>query len=78
MPHLTEEEADRLDELYTKTTPKISLDKPGVFSRMRQEATPIFVDEFTARYIISKAIATKRSPSEIVHDMVRTDIASGQ
>ena len=78
MAHLTEEEADRLDELYTKTTPKIDPDKPGIFSQMRKEATPIFVDEFTARYITGKAIATNRTPSEIVYDMVRSDIASGQ
>ena len=78
MAHMTEEEAARLDELYTKTTPKIDPGKPGIFTRMRREATPIFVDEFTARYITSKAIATNRTPSEIVSDMVRIDIAAGQ
>ena len=40
MAHMTEEEAERLDELYTRTTPEIDPDKKGLLSR--QKETPVF------------------------------------
>ena len=76
MAHMTEEEAARLDELYTRTTPEIDPNKKGLLSK--QKETPIFVDEFTARYITAKAIATKHTPAELVSAMVRKEIAAGQ
>ncbi|MDR1470375.1 MAG: hypothetical protein LBT00_13915 [Spirochaetaceae bacterium] len=32
MKRMTEEEADALDELWTKTTPKIDMSRPGYYS----------------------------------------------
>jgi len=75
---MTEEEAARLDEYYTNNPIETDPARPGIFSRMKQESTPIFVDEFTARYLTAKAIATKRTPTEVISDMVRSEIASGQ
>ena len=48
MTRLTEEEAARLDELYTKNPPDIDLDRPGIITRMRQETTPVSIGALDA------------------------------
>ena len=72
MALMSEQEADRLDELYTKTTPAVNPDKPGVFAR--QKDMIVVLDEFTSRYLSSKMLATKRTPSELISDMVHKEI----
>jgi hypothetical protein len=69
---MTEQEANRLDELYTETTPKVNFEKPGIFAR--QKDLLVSLDSFTARYIISKSIATKKPPNELISDLVRNDM----
>jgi len=76
MARLTEEEAARLDELYTDNPPDVDPSRPGFFAR--QKGMTVTVDEFTARYLTAKSIATKHTPAELISDMVRKDIASGQ
>ena len=76
MARLTEEEATRLDELYTKNPPDVDPSRPGFFAR--QKGMTVTVDEFTARYLTAKSITTKHTPAELISDMVRRDIASGQ
>ena len=76
MAYMTDEEAERLDELYTKNPPDLDLDRPGIF--MRQKETPIFLDEFAVRYITNKAVATKHTPTEVVSDMIKRDMAAGE
>jgi len=76
MAYMTEEEAARFDEFYTNTTQDFNSGKPGFFARQKNMA--IVVDEFTARYLTAKSIATKLTPSEVISDMVRRDIAAGQ
>ena len=73
---MTEAEAARLDELYTETTPAVDLEKPGIFARQKDMA--VVLDEFTSRYLASKMIATKRSPAELISDMVRKELKSAQ
>jgi hypothetical protein len=36
MAQMTEEEADELDELLTRTTPEVDFSKPGIFARQRE------------------------------------------
>jgi hypothetical protein len=38
----------------------------------------VVLDEFTSRYLASKMIATKRSPAELISDMVRNEIKAAQ
>ena len=76
MTKMTEEEAARLDELYTVTTPSIDLEKPGIFARQKDMA--VVLDEFSSRYLISRMIATKRSPAELISDMVRKELKAAQ
>ena len=72
MAIMSEQEAERLDELYTKTTPTVNLDKPGIFAR--QKDMVVVLDEFTSRYLSSKMLATKRTPSELISEMVHKEI----
>ena len=72
MVKMTEEEAARLDELYTKTTPSVNPESLGIFARQKDMA--VILDEFTSKYLASKMLATKRSPTELISDMVHNEI----
>jgi hypothetical protein len=50
MVYMTEEEADALDELWTKTTPKINVGAGGGFFSERRERM-LILDEQTARIL---------------------------
>ena len=76
MTHMTDEEAERLDELYTKNPPDVDPSRPGFFAR--QKTMAIFLDEPATNYLKAKASVTKRTPSELVSDMVRRDMAAGE
>ena len=61
MPDLTEEEYDALDELLTKTTPKVSGDgKNGFF--MKNKGNIIIVNDITATYLHARASTTHKTP----------------
>lgn len=74
MAVMTEEEADALDELLTNTTPAINPSLRGITSQ--NGFTMLTVDDFSARYITSKALATRKTTEEIIHALVNTDIAA--
>jgi hypothetical protein len=71
---MTDEEADMLDERWTKTTPRINPARPGVFARQR--ALLEALDAVSANYILNRAEATHKSPTEIIGEMVREKIMS--
>jgi hypothetical protein len=73
---LTDEEYDRLDEKWTKTTPKVGPDGSGFFSRRKAAARTVTIDDFSADYLMVKAMATSRTPAEIISEMVRERIAA--
>jgi shikimate kinase len=73
MAEMTEEEADALDELWTKTTPKIRKGGGGVFTEHR--ARMLLLDEMTVRILDSKAKAVHQTPAEYVTQLVRKDLA---
>ena len=75
MPDMTDEEYDALDELLTKTTPRLT-NIPGIFARQRALLNAL--DEVTANYILTKAEAFHKTPSEIIGEMVREKIAVNQ
>jgi hypothetical protein len=75
MARMTEEEADALDELWTKTTPKISGDgKNGFF--MKHKDHIIIVDDISAAYLRARADASRKTPGEIIGDLIREKIAA--
>jgi len=69
MPDLTEEEYDALDEYWTKNTPKVGPNGTGFVSR--REARLFGLDDLSADYLLTKAIADHKTPAEIINEMVR-------
>ena len=75
MPDLTEEEYDALDELLTKTTPKVTGDgKSGFF--MKNKGNVIILSDISATYLRARADATRKTPSEIIDEMVQEQIST--
>jgi hypothetical protein len=68
MARMTEEAAAALDDLLTKTTPRLT-GIPGVFAR--QKALLEALDSVVANYIKTKAESTHQSPAEIIGQLVR-------
>jgi hypothetical protein len=73
MRHLTDEEYDALDELLTKTDPKLT---PVVGPITRQKRLLEALDEVTRNYFITIFDATGRLPSGVIAEMVREKIAN--
>lgn len=74
MAKMTDEEADALDELWTRTTPKIDTSKPGFLTR--KGFTMISVDSVTAAYLQAKAAVSHHSPTEIISELVRRELTA--
>jgi len=74
MARMTDEEADALDELLTRTTPKLGPNGTGFFSSKGYQM--IALDEDTARILNAQSIAKKQSPSEIVAELVHEQFAT--
>jgi len=72
MAEMTEEEADALDELWTKTTPKIRKGEGGFFTERR--ARMLLLDEATVRILDARAKAMHQTPSEFVTKLIRNDL----
>ena len=74
---MTEEEAFALDEKWTKTTPKVGPNGSGFLSRYKA-AHMITIDDLSADYLFSKAIADHKTPAEILSEMVQERLAVTQ
>ena len=72
MARMTEEEADALDELLTKTTPKIKVGEGGFFTRQRDFLDAL--DPVAANYIRSQAEIKHQSPAQIIGELVRKEL----
>ena len=73
---LTEEEYDALDEYYTKNPPKVDPAKNGTgfFSRRKAAARTITIDSMSADYLSIKAMATHKTPAEIISELIQREI----
>ena len=71
---MTDEEADALDELWTRTTPEIDTSKPGFLTS--KGFTMVSIDPVTAAYLQAKAAVTHHSPSEIIGELVRKELSA--
>jgi len=74
MKTMTDEEADALDEYYTKNPPRVDPSKNGGFAKKSFKL--IAVDNFCADYLMTKAISDHKSPDQIINEMVRERIAA--
>jgi len=71
---MTEEEYDALDELWTNTTPKVKASGTGFLTR--QSIRLMGLDELSIDYLLTKAEATKKSPAQIIGELVHEKIAA--
>jgi len=74
MARMTEEEANALDELWTKTTPPLKGGAGGFFTRQRDLLN--LLDNVTAAYIRSQAETNHQTPAEVIGSMVRDRLAA--
>jgi len=74
MARMTEEEADALDELWTKTTPAIDTGKPGYFTR--RMAHFVEIDDLADAWLRVKAEAAGKTTTQIIGELVREKIAA--
>jgi hypothetical protein len=76
MAKMTDEEADYRDEYYTKNPPVPGPAGTGFFTRRRKMARSITIDDLSADWLLTKAIAAHKTPAEIISDMVQREIAA--
>jgi len=76
MAHMTDEEAKRLDEKWTKNPPKPGPNGTGYFTQCKKTAHTITIDSVTANYLNTKAIADHKTPTQIIVEMVQERIAA--
>ena len=80
MSDLTEEYAE-LDKKRTENPHKPGPNGTGFFAQRKaalaaQAARSIMVDAFTADYLIHKAIAVRKTPADIIGEMVEKEISA--
>jgi hypothetical protein len=75
MARMTDEEADALDELLTRTTPKLRTGGGGVFTRQRELLK--LLDEVSANYIMTISEVNHQTPAQIIGSLIRKEIAAG-
>ena len=74
MADMTDEEYDALDELWTKTTPKVNFSRPGVFAK--EHILLECLDDISAKYVRNRAEAAHKTAAQIIGDLVREKIAA--
>lgn len=74
MARMTDDEAEALDELWTRTTPEIDTSKPGFLTR--KGFTMVSLDSVTAAYLQAKSSISHHNFSEIIGELVRKEITA--
>ena len=69
---MTEEEAEALDDYFTKNLPKVDPSKGGITTR--QGFRMVALDRISEDYLLTMALATQKTPTEIISDMVREKV----
>ena len=73
MPILTDDEANALDELLTKTTVETNPNVQGPFIKNRERV--IVLDAFSAEYLKSQMITTNKTPAQLINGMIHREMA---
>jgi hypothetical protein len=74
MEKMTEQEAWELDDLLTRTDPKLGANGTGFLSR--RDACLMGLDTVSVNYLMTKAQADHKTPTQIIGEMVRERIAA--
>ena len=72
MRDMTDEEYEALNERPTKTVPTLGPNGMGFFSKKGFQV--VGLDENTAKILNAKAIASRKTPSEIIASMLRNEL----
>ena len=72
MKEMTDEEADALDEYYTRNPPKVDPRKNGGFAK--KSFRMVALDRLSEDYLFTRAIADHKTPTEIIGELVRREI----
>ncbi|MDR1506210.1 MAG: hypothetical protein LBI67_03830 [Treponema sp.] len=73
MKEMSDEEADYWDEYYTKNPPEIDPATNGGFAN--RSFKMIAIDRLSENYLLTRAMATHKTPTEIIGELVREKIA---
>ena len=74
MPYMTEEEADLPDEELAKNIPKVNFNKPDVYIKQRELLNVL--SSTAADYIVTRSIASQKTPAQIISELVYEHIAA--
>jgi len=74
MRDMTEEEYAELDKRLTDTVPTLGHTGTGFFSRKSSQV--VCLDETTAKILNAKAIASKKTPSEVIASLLRNEMTA--
>ena len=74
MKTMTDEEADALDEYYTKNPPRVNPRKNGGFAK--KSFRMVAIDDFSADYLMTKALSDQKTPEQIISEMIRERLAA--
>ena len=74
MKEMTDEEADTLDEYYTKNPPKVDPARNGGFAK--KSFRMVALDRISEDYLLTRAIAVHKTPTEIISELVREKISA--
>ena len=71
---MTDAECEYWDDYFTKNPPKVDPSKNGGFAK--KSLGMIALDRLSEDYLLTKSIATHKTPTELVSEMVRERIAA--
>jgi hypothetical protein len=74
MKDLTEKEYAELDELLTKTTPRVNADGTGFISR--REVRLMGLNNLSVDYLLTKSAATKKTPAQVIDDLIHEKLVA--
>jgi hypothetical protein len=74
MARMTDEEADALDVEITNANISLKPGEGGIFTRQRELLNAL--DQASADYIITQAIATNKMPLQILNEVVHEKITA--
>jgi len=76
MARMTEEEANYWDDYYTKNPPVPGPNGTGFFTKKRKTAHSLTIDSLSADWLLTKAIASNKTPADIISELVHKEIAA--
>ena len=73
---LTEADYDALDEEFTRNPPKVDPTRKGTgfFTQHKTLGRTITVDTLAADYLTTKALATHKTPAQIIGELIRKEL----